>query len=247
MNLKIAASFTNSNNKYIFLYRKESCFVFLNLTYIKYHGHIMIKQFFIDRRPHMGLAYSQYMDSINKKIESINPSDPEKDLLDTHEIIKLNLYRANRINKTYVVDETLCMKAMKINKKQLWMILTEDWCGDSAQSIPYIAKIAECNPLIELKFLLRNENTDIMNFYLTDGESRSIPKLVAFDTEGNELFQWGPRPQEADKLVKTAKLEGKSKDQFLNELHLWYAKDKGKSLEKEFSSIIEEQLSTPRS
>lgn len=207
----------------------------------------MNKTFFADKRPHMGLTYSQYIYSINKKIESVNPSDLDKELLDKHEIIKLNLHRSNRINKTYVVDETLCLKTMKINKKQLWMILTEDWCGDSAQSIPYIAKIAECNPLIELKFLLRDENTDIMDLYLTDGKSRSIPILVAFDTEGNELFQWGPRPKEADELVKTAKIEGKSKDQFLNDLHLWYAKDKGKSLEKEFSSIIEEQLSNPRS
>lgn len=207
----------------------------------------MTKTFFADKRPHMGLTYSQYIYSINKKIESVNLSDLDQELLDKYEIIKLNLHRSNRINKTYVVDETLCLKTMKINRKQLWMILTEDWCGDSAQNIPYIAKIAECNPLIELKFLFRDKNTDIMDLYLTDKKSRSIPKLVAFDTEGNELFQWGPRPKEADKLVKTAKLEGKSKDQFLNELHLWYGRDKGKTLEKEFSSILDSHLSIPRS
>jgi hypothetical protein len=198
----------------------------------------MIKTFFIEKRPHKGLTYSQYIDSINYKLESNNASD-----LDKYEIIKLNLHRSNRINKTYVVNETLFRKIKSIDKKQIWMILTEDWCGDSAHNIPHIAKIAECNPLIELRILFRDENLDIMDLYLTEEKTRSIPKLVAFDSDGNELFQWGPRPKEADELVKRAKLEGKSKDQFLNELHLWYGKDKGKTIEKEFSSIFDEKFS----
>lgn len=127
---------------------------------------------------------------------------------------------------------------MKITSPQIWMLITEDWCGDSAQNIPYIFKLAECNNNISLRLIPRDENPDIMDMYLTDGKSRSIPKLVAFDENGNELFQWGPRPEEAIKLVKDLKEQGFSKEEFEKKLHLWYAKNKGKNLEEEFIEIL---------
>ncbi|MCL6097112.1 MAG: thioredoxin family protein, partial [Bacteroidetes bacterium] len=95
-----------------------------------------------------------------------------------------------------------------------------------------------CNPLIDLRILLRDQNLDIMDLYLTNGNSRSIPKLVVFDQDGNELVQWGPRPAEAQALVNKNKSEGKSKDEFIKELHLWYGRNRGKNLEEEFEKII---------
>ena len=117
------------------------------------------------------------------------------------------------------------------------MVLSEDWCGDSAQTIPYLVKMADLNPNIELRILLRDKNLDIMDLYLTDG-NRAIPKLVAFDYIGNELFTWGPRPYEARQLVNKAKAEGKPKEQFLQELHLWYGRNRGKNLEVEILNIM---------
>ena len=118
------------------------------------------------------------------------------------------------------------------------MVLTEDWCGDSAQNLPYIAKIAECNSLIKLRILPRDQNLDLMDLYLTDQKSRSIPKLVAFDEFGNELFQWGPRPYEAQKLVMELNALGLSKNEFNEKLHLWYGRNKGKSIENEFVELL---------
>ncbi len=115
------------------------------------------------------------------------------------------------------------------------MILTESWCGDSAQISPYIA---EQNQRIDLRILLRDENLDIMDQYLTDGKSRSIPKLIAFDCQGNELFQWGPRPAEAQAFVIKAKQDGIPKEHYLGKLHKWYASNKGKAIEDEFKKIL---------
>jgi hypothetical protein len=119
------------------------------------------------------------------------------------------------------------------------MVISEAWCGDSAQNLPYIAKIAECNPLINLRIILRDSNLDIMDLYLADGKSRSIPKLVAFDEDGNELFQWGARPKEAQELVTRLKNEGMEKEKFLEQLHLWYGRDRGRTLENELKIILE--------
>jgi len=89
-----------------------------------------------------------------------------------------------------------------------------------------------------LRIILRDSNLDIMDLYLTDGKSRSIPKLVAFDEQGNELFQWGARPRQAQELVNRLRSEGMSKEIFLEQLHLWYGRDRGKSLESELKEII---------
>jgi thioredoxin-like negative regulator of GroEL len=31
----------------------------------------------------------------------------------------------------------------KLNKEQIWVVITETWCGDSAQLLPGIAHIAD--------------------------------------------------------------------------------------------------------
>jgi hypothetical protein len=184
-----------------------------------------------------GVSYKDYFERAQKNLENQagnDLSEEEKHLL---EYTKLNIKRSERIAKTYQVSDELKSVLKGINKPQLWMVLTEPWCGDSAQNLPYIAIMADINPLIELKIVLRDENPDIMDLYLTNG-TRSIPILAAFDSEGNELFKWGPRPQEAVELVKNAKALGKSKDQFIEELHLWYGRNRGKAIESEFITLL---------
>jgi hypothetical protein len=118
------------------------------------------------------------------------------------------------------------------------MVITEDWCGDSAQNLPIFASLASLNKNIDLRIVLRDENPDIMNHYLTNGISRSIPILVVFDKSGNELFRWGPRPEEARELVDELKSQGYEKKEFLEKLHLWYARNRGKNTETELTDSL---------
>ena len=198
----------------------------------------MAKKFFEERRPHNGLTYNEYIQMSVKNVEKTDESKLSRSEKSNFEYSKLNLHRARRIEKTYEVNKETCVLIDKIVEPQLWMVITEDWCGDSAQNLPYIAKIAECNLNINLRIVLRDDNLDIMDQYLTNGKSRSIPKLVAFDEAGDELFQWGPRPSEAQKMVMGLKEEGISKDDYLEKLHLWYGRNRGKNIENEFIEIL---------
>ena len=125
-----------------------------------------------------------------------------------------------------------------MKEKQLWMVITEPWCGDSAQNLPYIAKISGLNGNIDLRIVLRDSNPDIMDEYLTNG-TRSIPKLVAFNSEGDELFTWGSRPKAAQELVLKLREEGIVKPELYEKLHLWYGRNKGRDLESEFTEILQ--------
>ncbi|MFA6981124.1 MAG: thioredoxin family protein [Ignavibacteriaceae bacterium] len=176
-----------------------------------------------------------YKDFVNK-IETKNISDASNQL-DTeakklHEYTKLNLQRMKRVEKTFTVSDELKQLLSTIKTKQNWVVITEGWCGDSAQNLPALAKIAIVNPLIELQIIERDENLNIMDLYLTNG-TRSIPILISFDENGNEIFRWGPRPKEAQRLVTRLKSEGMEHDAFVEQLHLWYARNKGVALESE--------------
>ena len=94
-----------------------------------------------------------------------------------------------------------------------------------------------------MKIILRDENPEWIEKYRTNGR-KSIPKLVAFDKEGEELFSWGPRLVPAHQILlhwKENPLEV-TKEDFEKELHTWYAKDKSLSLQKEFVEIFENLL-----
>lgn len=152
---------------------------------------------------------------------------------------KMNLQRMSRLNKTTLVDQHVASALSTLNREQIWYVISEGWCGDAAQNLPPIAKIANSSDKVELQIFLRDENLEIMDQFLTNG-GRSIPKLIATDkVSGKILGSWGPRPTVAqNKVVEFKKKSNGDYKEFQKELQLWYAKDKTKSLQEEFSKLI---------
>jgi len=186
-------------------------------------------------------SYSKYVEEFSEKVSSINP-----DLLDEHKkeklgILKLNLQRTSRLDKTFEPTEETKNIFSKITNKQQWIIITETWCGDSAQIVPVIAKLAQLNNKIDLKILLRDTNLDFMDLYLTNG-GRAIPKLIVYDENNEELFKWGPRPKAAQDLFTKLKNEGMEKSDINKELHLWYGRNRGKEIEKEICELTKSTI-----
>ncbi|WP_194774251.1 thioredoxin family protein [Pararhodonellum marinum] len=152
----------------------------------------------------------------------------------------INLQRMSRWDKTAKVSIEAQAQVQQIREKQTWLILTEAWCGDAAQNIPYLVKLAGSNPLIKVKFILRDENPDLMEAFLTNG-TRSIPKLVAIrEKDLSVAFTWGPRPQllQEKYQVYKANPELMEKKAFAESVHLWYAKNKNQALEAEFLNLL---------
>lgn len=91
------------------------------------------------------------------------------------------------------------------------IVLTEDWCGDALLNNPILMRIAEAAG-IELRFVLRDQNLELMDQYLTNGTSRAIPIYIFIDSEGNEVGVWGPRAPELQALVVERRAALPSKD-----------------------------------
>ena len=61
-----------------------------------------------------------------------------------------------------------------------FLAISEDWCMDTSNTIPFLQRVAEAVPGVDLRLILRDKNPDVMNRYLTNG-SRSIPVLIILD------------------------------------------------------------------
>jgi hypothetical protein len=196
----------------------------------------MINDFFTEYTINRSLTFEKYFENMQKKQENppVNAGDTESA---SNNSLRLNYARSARIMKTYQVNPELCKKMQEIREPQKWMIITEDWCGDSAQIVPFIYKISECSDKVELFIVLRDSNPEVMDRFLTNG-TKSIPVLAIFNAKGGLLKRWGPRPQEAALLVKTLKEQEIPKEEFIEKLHLWYGRDKGKAIENEFTGLL---------
>ncbi|AFH47860.1 Hypothetical protein IALB_0148 [Ignavibacterium album JCM 16511] len=201
------------------------------------------KKFLLKEKLNNAFTYLQFKELSEKNVVDVNP-----DLLNEmerayYDYRKLNLARVSRLEKLYKPTEEALTTISNIQNYQLWLVITEDWCGDSAQTLPVIAALANLNKNIDLKILLRDSNPDVMDLYLTNGK-RSIPKLVVLDKELNEIFQWGPRPLAAKSLADELHKKGLDKQEVIKQLHLWYAKDGGYSTEKEILELLGNNLKT---
>jgi thiol-disulfide isomerase/thioredoxin len=77
----------------------------------------------------------------------------------------------------------------------------EDWCTDVIQFLPVIVKLAEEVPSINLRIFERDENPDIINMYLKDGQFQSIPVFVVYDENWSELGHFIERPAAVTKMM----------------------------------------------
>ena len=184
------------------------------------------------------MSYEDYRKLVSDLIElglstGNDPKNP--DLL---KFSKLNDRRMKRLDKTIKIQPASAEKIQAKTKKELWIVLTESWCGDAAQSIPVINKLAELNENIDFRIALRDENEALMNEFLTNG-GKSIPKLIIIDPETNEVLNsWGPRPTEATQMVIDFKTEhGKLTPEFKEALQLWYTKNKGYDVANDIANL----------
>jgi len=91
------------------------------------------------------------------------------------------------------------------------IVLTEDWCGDAMVNIPILLRIAEATN-IDVRFILRDSNLELMDQYLTNGTARSIPIFIFIDETGNELAVWGPRAAKIQQHFDERKAQLPSED-----------------------------------
>lgn len=153
------------------------------------------------------MTYEAYVQKVSELLQegkvATTPFQSSPEMLHYTE---LNLQRMHRLDKTTRLTEETQQAMSCIEQPIIWLDITEGWCGDAAQVVPVLEKMAQLNPNINHKLIFRDEHPDIIDAFLTAG-SRSIPKLIVLNAQGNVLGSWGPRPQELQNRVAEEKMK----------------------------------------
>lgn len=185
-------------------------------------------------------SYSEYRNRVSSLIKEDKSSGNEQseDLL---HYSQLNDVRMNRLEKTIKISEQTIQQLQSLKKEYIWLVISEGWCGDAAQILPIIYKMAEVSPKIELKIVFRDENEDLMKMFLTNG-GKAIPIILFIDQKTMEVLgHFGPRPQGAKQLILDYKKKfGIVDETAKSELQLWYLHDKGITTQNEIMEVIQE-------
>tara|TARA_R110001632_G_scaffold10544_7_gene38966 strand:- start:6525 stop:7112 length:588 start_codon:yes stop_codon:yes gene_type:complete len=191
----------------------------------------------IEKSLQKGISYEAYRTLVSDLLASGKSTGEEQsEFLLNYSM--LNDRRMKRLDKTIKLSEETITTAKNSSKPVTWLLLTEGWCGDAAQTLPIINKIANESDQIDLKIVLRDENEELMNQFLTNG-GKSIPKLIALDQNNEVLSSWGPRPTIATKMVQDYKEKhGQLDADFKQDLQVWYNKDKGANTQEDMLTLL---------
>lgn len=184
-----------------------------------------------------GITYEEYRSLVSRLLEEGKSTGPQQ----TESLLNystLNDRRMKRLDKTIRLSEETIASVKDVKEPVTWLVLTEGWCGDAAQTLPIINKMANESDQIDLKIVLRDENEELMNQFLTNG-GKSIPKLIALNKDHEVIDSWGPRPSIPTQMVEDYKKEhGQLDADFKKDLQVWYNKDKGKNTQEDMLKLL---------
>lgn len=177
-----------------------------------------------------------YLDFVEKLVAEGKSSGENQNDEMVH-YTELSHQRMKRWNKTGKLIPEMIERLSKINEKQHWIVITESWCGDAAHAYMFLKKMADANSFISLAWKLRDENLDLMDRHLTNG-SRAIPKIIAFDKDHNELWNWGPRPKHMQEKYWELRKADANYKVIMIELQRMYNEDKGETMQREILELM---------
>lgn len=186
------------------------------------------------------LSYQEYRDTLKQLVETKSTTGKDKSD-DRVSYTLLNDRRMKRWDKTVKVSQELKDKITNFNKKVTWLVIAESWCGDGANLLPVMNKVAELNHNITFRVVLRDENEALMDLFSTNG-AKSIPKLIMIENKtGQVVNTYGPRSSVPTMMVNDYKKEHRNlTPQFKEDLQRWYNLDKGQNILEDLTEILYE-------
>jgi hypothetical protein len=141
------------------------------------------------------------------------------------------------------VDDEAVARVAALPGRWHLLALSEDWCGDAAHTLPFLARLAELAPNLDLRLLGRDANPDLMDAHLSPAGGRAIPVVMVLDEDLVEHAWWGSRP---GPLAEWVYAEGKDldKDERYKRIRTWYARDRGRATVEEVVALLERAAAT---
>ena len=178
------------------------------------------------------ITFDEYIKETERRIAAQNPEDSY------NEYYELGLQRMNRTLKTFKIDEEQLNVLKSKNFKGKILIISEPWCGDASATVPAVTQFFEAAD-VEVKIFLKDSDTSLIEKFLTNG-TQSIPKILILNEDFSVKNVWGPRPKFGNELLKKFKENPETypREEFYNDLQVYYAKNRGKDVITELLELI---------
>lgn len=142
-----------------------------------------------------------------------------------------------RVDAMAAVPDHLATRARGAGRLRL-LIVTVYACGDSINTVPWIAKLAAAAPNLELRIAHPDQGRWLMEAHRTPDGRASTPTLVVMDENFNERGCWIERPAELQRwYIDTGK--ALPDDQYMRHKTGWYESDAGRSTLEEVVAMLE--------
>ncbi len=179
------------------------------------------------------ITFDEYMKVAKERVSHPrNKADEEM-----KEYYDLGLQRMERTLKTFRKEEEQLETLKKKNFKGKILIVTEPWCGDASATVPAVSQFFEGHN--EVRIFLRDEDTSLIDQFLTNG-TQSIPIVILLNENYELIAHWGPRPAFGTALLAKFKADPEAypREEFYNDLQVYYAKNRGKDAITEILELM---------
>lgn len=122
-----------------------------------------------------------------------------------------------------------------------WRILAvaEDWCSDSVSSIPYIARLVEELPGVDMRVVTSEPGAWVMERYRSPDGRGTTPTVLLLDPSGAEVGCWIEQPSALQEWWLAPPAPGESNRDRLQRKMTWYAEDAGRETIREMVEMLE--------
>lgn len=153
------------------------------------------------------------------------------------------LYRVMRSRAA--APETFAQRVAATGRQWHLLVISEEWCNDAVNLLPWLEAMVKTSPQLDMRFIERDQNLDLMDQHLTNGTSRAIPVVLVLDDDYVEVGWWGPRPREMQLWHMSPEAQALTKEERYKELRGRYARDRGLSTMEEVTQLIERAAQSP--
>ena len=136
------------------------------------------------------------------------------------------------------VEDALVTRARAIDGRWRLLVVAEDWCRDSVESLPYLARLVAMVPALELRVVSAGAGREVMRRHRTPDGRAATPTMVVLDSAFAERGCFIERPEGLRRWIADhrgrldeAALQAGKRD--------WYRRDAGRSVVREVVAALE--------
>lgn len=147
--------------------------------------------------------------------------------------------------RSAAVDPAAIERVRALPGKRRLVAVAEDWCADSANTIPYVAKLVDAVPeRLSLHIVNSEAGKALMEAHRTPDGRPATPTVAVLDVAGRLVGVWVERPSalqawylEQQEKIAHGELTRRKMD--------WYREDAGESTISEIVALMEQTAGAP--